>query len=44
MFIPLSLWCCTTQSMAAITWLTSTPPSATPTLSETMRASGATPR
>ena len=44
MFIPLSLRCWTTQSIAAITWLTSAPPSATPTFSETMRASGATPR
>ena len=44
MFSPLSFRCWTTQSIAAITWLTSTPPSAVPTFSETMRASGAMPR
>ena len=32
MFRPLSLRCWTTQSIAAMTWLTSVPPSATPTL------------
>ena len=32
------------QVIAAITWLTSVPPSATPTLSDTIRASGAIPR
>ena len=44
MFIPLSLRCCTTQSMAAITWDTSTPPSAVATFTATIRASGAIPR
>ena len=44
MFIPLSFLCATTQSMAAMTWETSVPPSAVATLSETMRASGAMPR
>src|SRR5512144_1732577 len=42
-FIPLSRRCCTTQSTAATTWVTSTPPSALPTLTLRMRASGATP-
>ena len=40
---PLSLRCCTTQSMAAMTWDTSTDPSAAPTFTLRMRASGATP-
>ena len=41
------LWsarCCTTQSIAATTWDTSTAPSYTPTLTLTSVASGATPR
>jgi hypothetical protein len=44
MFRPLSSLCWTTQSIAAITELTSTPPSAVPTFKEMMRASGAIPR
>jgi hypothetical protein len=36
--------CCTTQSIAAITCETSTPPSAVATFRLTTRASGATPR
>ena len=44
MFMPGSCACWTTQSIAAITWVTSAPPSAAATLSETIRASGAMPR
>ena len=44
MFRPLSCACWTTQSIAAMTWATSVPPSAEPTFSETIRASGAMPR
>jgi hypothetical protein len=44
MFRPGSCACWTTQSTAAITWLTSVPPSAVATLRETIRASGAIPR
>ena len=42
--MPGSFACCTTQSMAAITWETSVPPSAVPTFRLTIRASGAIPR
>src|SRR3972149_6582675 len=38
MFMPLSFLCWTTQSIAAIIWETSVPPSATPTLRLTIRA------
>ena len=43
MFKPLSWRCCTTQSMPAITCDTSVEPSAAPTFTFTIRASGATP-
>jgi hypothetical protein len=43
MFLPASWACWVTQSIAAITWETSAAPSAAPTLTLTMRASGATP-
>jgi hypothetical protein len=38
------LACCTTQSIPAITWETSELPCASATLTDTIRASGATPR
>ena len=44
MFRSPSWRCWTTQSIAAMTWLTSVPPSATPTLTLTIRAPGAMPR
>ena len=43
MFIPFVLRCCTAQSIAAMTWVTSTAPSTAPTLTLTMRAPGAIP-
>ncbi len=43
MLSPLLRPCCTTQSMAAITWDTSVAPSESATLTLTMRASGAIP-
>ena len=43
MLKPGSWACWTTQSMAAMTWLTSAEPSPAPTLTLTTRASGATP-
>ena len=44
MFMPSSLRCWTTQSIAAMTCETSVPPSAVATLMLTIRASGAMPR
>jgi hypothetical protein len=44
MFKPLVVLFWTTQSMAAMIWLTSAAPMASATLTETMRASGAMPR
>src|SRR5919204_234251 len=44
MLTPGSCACCTTQSMPAITWDTSEVPCASATLTDTIRASGATPR
>ena len=41
--MPLSLRCCTTQSMAAMTWDTSVAPSAAATFMFRIRASGAMP-
>ena len=43
MLSPLSLRCCTTQSMPAITCDTSVAPSNAPTFTFTTRESGATP-
>ena len=43
MFSPSSWRCCTTQSIASITWDTSVAPSAAATFTLTSRASGATP-
>ena len=43
MFIPGSLRCCTTQSIAASTWETSVAPLRSATLTLTIRASGAMP-
>ncbi len=43
MFIPVSLRCCTTQSIAAMTCETSVAPRALATLMLMIRASGATP-
>ena len=43
MFRPLVLRCATTQSIPAITWVTSTAPSTEPALMFTMRAPGAIP-
>jgi len=44
MFSPLSWRCSTTQSIPAMTWETSTVPLLEPTLTLTIRASGAMPR
>jgi hypothetical protein len=44
MFNPLVVLLATTQSMAAMIWLTSAAPMASATLTETIRASGAMPR
>ena len=43
MFMPLSLRCCTTQSIAAMTWETSVAPPWSATLTLRILASGATP-
>ncbi len=44
MFSPSLLRCATTQSIAAITCVTSTAPLASPAFTDTIPASGATPR